>query len=156
MSSEASDASSASSTAEATPEPFFTLTVDDDYLWEVVAENVTSIDIREDRVEGDLWEAVDRFVGPDNVVSITDATMARLMASRDHLRGEIRDHIKAGERYSLAGPLTPNDVAWDLVSEVIADEMYTLFNQPAFWRGLITTVESETIPGMTPDTEKAG
>jgi hypothetical protein len=152
MSSDASNASSAGSTAE----PFFTMTVDDAYLWEVVAENVTSIDIREDLVEGDLWEAVDQFVRPDNVEAITDATMARLTASRDYLRNEIREHVKAGERYSHPGPLTPNSVLWDLVSEVIADEMHTLFNQPAFWRGLITAVESETIPGMTPDTEEAG
>ncbi|MBT7693792.1 MAG: hypothetical protein HN750_17495, partial [Gemmatimonadales bacterium] len=47
-SSEASNASSAGSTAE----PFFTLTGDDAYLWEVVGENVSSIDIREGRLEG--------------------------------------------------------------------------------------------------------
>ena len=152
MSSEASNASSTDSTAE----PFFTLTVDDDYIREVVAENVTSIDIREDRVEGDLWEAVDQFVCLDNVTRIADATMARLMGARVRLTKELRDHIQQGGRYSHPGSLTPANVLWDLVSEVIADEMHSLFNLPAFWRGLITTVESETIPGMTPDTEEAG
>ena len=151
MSSGASNASSASSTAE----PFFTLTVDDDYLWEVVAENVTSIDIREDHVEGDLWEAAETLVRSIEWDGIIDATMVLLAASRDRLRQELREHINQGMRYSMPGPLTPGEVLWDLVSEVVADEMHTIFNQPAFWRGLITTVESETIPGMT-DTEEAG
>jgi hypothetical protein len=152
MSSGASNASSASSTAE----PFFTLTVDDDYLWEVVAENVTSIDIREDHVEGDLWEAAETLVRSIEWDGIIDATMVLLAASRDRLRQELREHINQGMRYSMPGPLTPGEVLWDLVSEVVADEMHTIFNQPAFWRGLITTVESETVPGMTPDTEEAG
>jgi hypothetical protein len=130
--------------------------VDDDYLWEVVAENVTSIDIREDHVEGDLWEAAETLVRSIEWDGIIDATMVLLAASRDRLRQELREHINQGMRYSMPGPLTPGEVLWDLVSEVVADEMHTIFNQPAFWRGLITTVESETVPGMTPDTEEAG
>ena len=152
MSSEASNASSAGSTAE----PFFTLTVDDDYIREVVGVNVSSIDIREDSIEGNLWEAAEALVSSIEWDGIIDATMVLLAASRDRLRQELREHINQGMRYSMPGPLTPGEVLWDLVSEVVADEMHTIFNQPAFWRGLITTVESETIPGMTPDTEEAG
>ena len=120
MSSEASNASSGNSTAE----PFFTLTVDDAYIREVVEENVTSIDIREDRVEGDLWEAAEALVRSLEWDGIIDATIDRLMSSRDRLGGEIRDHCEQGEKYFLPDPLKPGDVVWDLVSEVVVDEMH--------------------------------
>ena len=150
MSSEASNASSANSTAE----PFYEVTVDVAYIREVVEQEVFCVDIREDNVEGDLWETVDLFVNRDNRPRIVDATMRELMRRRTYLTREIRK--QAEEVCHQGGPTSVPDLLWERVDEIIADEMHTLFNQPAFWRGLITTVESETIPGMTPDTGEAG
>ena len=94
MSSEASNASSAGSTAE----PFFALTVDDDYIREVVGVNVSSIDIREDSIEGNLWEAAEALVSSIEWDGIIDATMVRLTASRDRLRKVIRGHVSQGRK----------------------------------------------------------